>query len=224
MRFLGLMLVMTGGAAALVVPASAPRKVEPPQAEEIPLVAWSDLADRPCRWLGRNVRLRMQVESRPADWNPYLTRFGTGQFDAVQGWTDEQFPWLQADFDAPLVRVFARKGNPNAALLQEAKPYTRFEVTGVVREVLLDLPWIEVVDVRPMSDAISEASVIHAARAIDLMGERTWDMAQLELDQAMAAPLPESALIELARLHEECVQAQANGLVRPGARSSTTRR
>jgi len=71
------------------------------------------------------VRVRVQVESHPTDWNPYLTRFGTGQFDAVQGWADEQFPWVKSDFDEPQVRVFVRKGSAAAHALEGAKTYAR---------------------------------------------------------------------------------------------------
>jgi hypothetical protein len=220
MRTLAVMLMLGGAGASFVaqapVPATAARRIQAPAAEEVPLLAWSDLADRPCRWLGRNVSLRIQVESHPSDWNPYLTRFGTGQFDALQGWADEQFPWIHDDYDAPAVRVFVRKGSPAANVIAGAKPYARFELTGVVREVFLDLPWIEITGAVPMSDAITEASVIHAARAIELLGENSWDLAQLELDQALEAPLPDAALIELVRLREECIDAQAANDARHG--------
>jgi hypothetical protein len=210
-----MLLMLTGAGASWVVPdaahPSAARGFEAPAAEEVPLVTWRELAERPCRWLGRTVRVRVQVESHPSDWKPYVTRFGTGQFDALQGWTDEQFPWVQAEFEAPLVRVFARKGSAAASGLSGAKPYARFELTGVVREVFLDLPWVEVVAALPMGDAIEEASVIHAARAIELMGESAWDLAELELDQALEAPMPEAAAMELVRLREECIEARDAG-------------
>ena len=65
-----------------------------------PLVAWKDLGDRPIQWLGRTVRMHLQFSGRVATWNPYMTRFGTGQFAAFQAWTDEQFPWIKAEYDA----------------------------------------------------------------------------------------------------------------------------
>ncbi len=209
MRTLAVMLMLGGGgtAALLPVPAAA-RRVEAPTPEAVPLLAWHSVVDRPCRWLGRNVSVHVQVESHPSDWNPYLTRFGTGQFDALQGWADEQFPWVKADFDEPQVRVFVRKGSAAARALDGAKTYARFELTGVVREVFLDLPWIEIVEAVPLSDPITEATVIHAARAIDLMSEGAWRLARLELDQALEAPSPEAATIELARLRQWCVDEE----------------
>ena len=128
MRTLAVMLMLGGAATATLapatskqsksapVPASAPR-VEVPTPEPVPLSTWSDLVDRPCRRLGRIVRVQVQVESHPTDWDPYLTRFGTGQFEALQGWADDQYPWMKADFDAPQVRVFMRKGSAAARVL-----------------------------------------------------------------------------------------------------------
>jgi hypothetical protein len=226
MRTLAVMLMLGGVGADIVghapVPAAA-RRAEAPAPEEIPLLAWSNLADRPCRWLGRNVRVRVQVQAHPADWNPYLTRFGTGQFEALQGWADEQFPWVKTDFDAPQVRVFVRKGGAAARAVAGAKTYARFEMTGVVREVFLDLPWIEIVDARPMNDVVTEATVIHAARAVDLMNEHAWRLARLELDQALAAPLPDAASIEIERLRQVCVEAEPPGSADDDAGSDAPR-
>lgn len=224
LRAMGVVLMLGGaGAVALSpaspqsapVPASAAR-VDVPAPEAVPLLAWSDVVDRPCRRLGRSVRVRVQVESHPTAWDPYLTRFGTGQFEALQGWADDQYPWLKSDFDAPQVRVFVRKGSAAARALAGAKTYARFELTGVVREVFLDLPWIEVTDVQPMADVITEATVIHAARAVDLIHEGAWRLARLELDQALEAPLPDAAMIELARLRDQCIEQEPDGDARNG--------
>jgi len=56
--------------------------------------------------------------------------------------------------------------------------------------VFLDLPWIEIVKAVPMSDPVTEATVIHAARAVDLMGQGACVWARLELDQALEALHP----------------------------------
>ena len=180
------------------------RGVDAPEVEAPNLVAWRDLADKPCRWLGKKVRVRMQFESELADWNPYLTRFGRAQFDALRGWSDEQFPWIQTEFDHPEALLFVRKGTPAQHALDDAKGYDRFEFTIQVREVFLDTPWAEILDVQPMSEEITEATVIHAARALDLMNQQAWRLAVLELDVALEAPLPDPALLELKRLRDVC--------------------
>lgn len=174
-------------------------------ASEAPaLVSWRELCDRPCRWLGHRVRVRMQYESELADWNAYMTRFGSGQFDALRGWSDEQLPWIEADFRVPESLLFVRKGSVTQHVFDEARTYSRFELTIQVREVFLDTPWAEILEARPMEEQIREATVIHAARALELMNEGAFRLAQLELDVALEAPLPDPALHELKRLRDIC--------------------
>lgn len=150
----------------------------------------------------------MQFESELTDWNAYMTRFGSGQFDALRGWSDEQFPWIEAEFRAPETLLFVRKGSAAQHALAEAKTYSRFEFTVHVREVFLDTPWAEIVDARPMVESIDEATVIHASRAIELMSQRAWRLAKLELDVALEAPLPDAALLELKGLRDICDTAR----------------
>lgn len=202
-------LLLLSALYAAPVPNSAlvARAVEIPVAESPPLVVWRELCDKPCRWLGRKVRVRMQFESELADWNAYMTRFGRGQFDALRGWSDGQFPWIEAEFATPEALFFVRKGSASQHALDEAQMYSRFEFTVVVREVFLDTPWAEIVAVQAMPEQMSEATVIHAARALELMRKQAWRLAQLELDVALEAPLPEAAKAELKRLAEVCANA-----------------
>lgn len=189
-------------------PGASGRILDVPEVEAPALVAWRDLSERPCRWLGKKLRVRVQHESELAEWNPYMTRFGRGQFDALRGWSDEQFPWIEAEFEHPEALLFVRKGSAAQHALDGVRKYARFEFTIQVREVFLDTPWAEILDVRPMADAIDEATVIHAARALELMEQKAWRLAQLELEVALGAPLPDPALLELKRLHEICEDAQ----------------
>lgn len=162
-----------------------------------PLVAWEDLQTKPLHWVGRRVRLRIQHHSRPATWNPYVTRFGPRQFSAVQAWTDDQLPWIKAQYDAPAVRVFARRGSAAEHVFAQAAVHQRFEIVGVVRELFLDLPWIEVASARALENGISEAAVIHASRAIQLVDDGLFALADLELEQVLAAPLPPHAQADI---------------------------
>ncbi|MBL8857614.1 MAG: hypothetical protein JNL28_03795 [Planctomycetes bacterium] len=201
-----LSLLMLSALSAAAVPTLSvdARSVDVPTVEAPALVTWRDLSDNPCRWLGRKVRVRMQFESELADWNPYMTRFGRGQFDALRGWSDGQFPWIEAEYNSPEVLFFVRKGSAEQHALDDAATYSRYEFTVVVREVFLDTPWAEIVAVHTMPEQIREATVIHAARAIDLMEKQAWRLARLELDVALEAPLPEAAGNELKRLVEIC--------------------
>jgi hypothetical protein len=174
-----------------------------------PLVTWQDLCDRSGTWLGQTVRVQVQFSGRVETWNPYITRFGTRQFSAVQAWTDEQFPWIQAERDAPVVRVFTRRGGAGDWALESAKPGVRFEMTLIVRETFLDLPWAEVVGILPLAERISEGTAIHAGKACELMRTSAFTLAESELQQAITDDLPAAARTELERLLALCRDAIA---------------
>jgi hypothetical protein len=174
-----------------------------------PIVSWQDLCDHPSRWLGKKVRLRLQYQGRVADWNPYLTRFGSRRYAAIQAWSDEQLPWVRSDFDAPFVRLFFPRGESCAMAFDQAQVNDRYEVTAIVREVFLDVPWTEVLEVVPLAERIGEGTIIHAGKALELMQKRDWKLADLEIEQAITDSLPPPARAELERLRAECREAAA---------------
>ena len=174
-----------------------------------PIVAWQDLCDRPSRWLGKKVRLRFQYQGRVDDWNPYLTRFGSRRYAAIQAWSDEQLPWIRSDFDAPLVRLFCPRGESCAGALDQAQVNDRYEATAIVREVFLDVPWTEVLEVVPLPERIGEGTIIHAGKALELMRKGDFKLAELEIQQAITDTLPVPARAELERLRAECREAAA---------------
>ena len=179
-----------------------------------PLVTWEELCARPSRWIGKTVHLRIQYLEPVGTWNPYMTRFGPSRFAGVQAWADEQLPWIKSEYDAPLVRLFTLREGSCAWAFQSARRGDRFQVTAVVREVFLSLPWTEVVEVVPLPERIGEGTVIHAGRALDLMKRKAWKLAELEVDQAMTVNLPERARLELLRMKEHC-RAKAEEAKRP---------
>lgn len=179
-------------------------------ARELPLVAWQELVDHPARWLGQTITLRGQLQQRVASWNPYLTRFGTREFGAFQLWSDEQFPWIESEFRLPRVRLFARRGQPAECLLGSAPQYARFEFVATVRELFLDLPWIEVERATRLEQEISEGTNIHAARGLELAEKQSFALAAEEFEQALSGQLPQHARAELERLRDEAkAQTQA---------------
>lgn len=169
-----------------------------------PLVTWEELCARPSRFAGKTLHLRIQYQDPVPTWNPYLTRFSPGRFVAVQAWADEQIPWIRSEYDAPVVRLFTLREGPCAWAFQSARKGDRFEITVVVREVFLALPWVEVTEVVPLPERIGEGTVIHAGRAVDWMAKKAWKLAELEIDQALTIHLPERARAELLRMKEEC--------------------
>jgi len=171
-----------------------------------PLVPWRELSDHPGRYTNKRLRLVLQFHARVPTWNPYLTRFGTRDFDAFQFWSDEQRLWSIADFQAPPVRLFARRESLSAATLEQARQYSRFEIEITVREIFCDQPWAEIESVLPLAEHVSEGTLIHASRAIELFQSESWKLAQNEFDQALIGSLPADAKQELERMREECLR------------------
>jgi len=189
---LGLVLLVPGGFASSQ------------DAEQPPLVSWKELVDHPSRYLGKTITLHAQFQSRVESWSAYLTRFGSHDFAAFQFWSDEQFPWVQAEYQQPLVRLFARRGQPGEWALAGAQVHSRFELHVRVRELFLDLPWVEIEDATPTVEEISEGTNIHAARGIDLLEKGNHVLARSEFEHALEGLLPAHARAELERLRDEC--------------------
>lgn len=173
-------------------------------------VTWPELANTPCRHQGLEVSFSFQFHGHLERWQAGPTRFGPGAFAAISGWADEQFPWIQEEFANPAVRLFVRRGSDVERAFAEARPHQRFAVTGTLREVWRDRPWIELGSARPLEEEIGEATAFHAGRAIELMEEGTYVLADEALQQALSAPLPGPARDELSRLREVCATEMAD--------------
>ena len=200
--------------AALALVVFSPRanlqsKVEAPKPAAPPLVSWADLARHPSQHLGQRVRIEAQFHSQVESWSPYLTRFGPVAFQAYQFWADEQFPWVKDDYDSPAARVFASRGTPADFTLAAGTRQQRFALTGVVREVFVDSPWIEIESVTALPEQITEGTTIHAARAIELARQGSWALAVGEFEESLTGGLPPAARKELERLRDQCKAQQA---------------
>jgi hypothetical protein len=173
---------------------------------EVELVRAEEVHAEPVAHLGRTLRLRLQLESELADWNPFLTRFGRADYRAFRAWSDEQFLWNADDWSAPLAGLFARRGTAVADALAKLPRYSRFEAVVTVRQVFLSRPWLEVESIAPLGDSIGEGSILHASRAMRLRDEERWSAAAEDFERALVGPMPEIARTELRRLRDEALQ------------------
>lgn len=169
-------------------------------------IALSEVAQHATDYLGSQLHFTIQVESQPAEWNPYVTRFGAGDYRAVIAWGDEQDLWRPEAYERPAAMLFARKGSALEPILDAAQRYSRFEATGVVRQVLLGRPWIELSALTPLRPQFTTGSMIHASRGVELMASDHYDLAAQSFERAMASDLPERARLELERLRTESLE------------------
>ena len=171
---------------------------------EEPPLALSSLRATPAAHLGDEVSFVFQLDGEVDTWNPYLTRFGPGDHQAFRGWSDDAFLWERPSFEDALPYLFARRGSPAAATLAAGRNFERFEVTGIVREVFLGEPWIEVTMVTRLVEHVSEGAILHAVRGLELLRQGQPEMARAQLERARAGLLPSHAAEELDRLLEAC--------------------
>jgi len=169
-------------------------------------VTLTDVAKRASEYLGSELCFTMQIESQPPEWNPYVTRFGTDDYRAVIAWGDEQDLWQQADYENPAAMLFVRHSSPLEPALDTAQRYARFEATGVVRQVLLGRPWIELTALHPLRQQFTNGSMIHAARGMELVAAEHFELAAQSFERALASDLPERARHELERLRDESLR------------------
>jgi hypothetical protein len=199
------------------VPAPAQLTLPGAIADEAPprSVSADELWAHPSSFLAKTVVIEVQIHSRMESWNPFLTRFGDGEFSAWAAWSDAQFPWLEAEFNAPRARLFARRGGPAEWALEGAQPYDRFELSCSVRSVFANRPWLEVIAVKPLVRKLSEGCIIHATRGLEFMQREAWQAAIGEFERAASAGIPAPALAELERLKQVCREKLPPALYEP---------
>lgn len=188
------------------VDAGSPASTDELSFEPVSLV---ELRAHPARWLGRRVRFTLQLARTVERWNPCLSRFGPGEWLALEGWADERFTWQPEVFEDPATRLFVRRGGRLAQVALQTARYSRLVVSGVVREVHLDQPWIEVEGLSALIEEVGEGTILHVGRALELAEDGQYELALTQLERAKAAPLPDHARAEIERLAEECLRVRA---------------
>lgn len=167
-------------------------------------VSLAELRRDPVRRLGKRVRFVVQIRGVLEEWNPYLTRFGPGDWLGIEAWPDEDYTWKKRVFDNPHSRLFVRRGSGAEFALHKAERYRRFEIHGVTREFFLGEPWIEIENAVALESAVDEGTILHVGRAFSLLRDGRVELAIDQLERAKAAPLPVHARMELERHIVEC--------------------
>lgn len=153
----------------------------------------------PGRFLGAELTFALQLQRLDEDWDPFLSRFGPDAWLGVVAWPDESFTWDPHVFAHPATRLFVRRTSPLGETLRRARTYARFEARAFVREIFLGEPWIEIVALQPLPDAVVEGTILHVGQARELASEGQWELALEQYERAKAAPLPPHALAALER-------------------------
>jgi tetratricopeptide (TPR) repeat protein len=89
--------------------------------------------------------------------------------------------------------LFLSKSNPNLDKLYEFDIYQGLRLTGVVRNIFQNTPWIEVLEFEPIEGKLDTPTLTHLYRGEKHMDQRQWQRAIAELSQANIDELPPPA-------------------------------
>jgi hypothetical protein len=187
-------LPVTDVAAALSIDASRSAVVE---------TELSAIVNRPWSWMAQPVHFEMVLEGADVPFQPWLSSFGPRDWAALSAWSDDADLWNAKVHATPFARLFIDRGAADLGALLHAHRYERFSCWGVVREVHLGQPWIEVVRAEPLLDDVPSGAVLHASRAVDLWGQGQRQLAVSELERAQLAPLPAAHASRLSGLEAQ---------------------
>jgi len=203
-------------AAAFLVPSTSDAHIRVAEASArveaaapvAPMNSVATLMDGPERWLGEPVHLVAQFASEVEAWDPLLTRFHPSAFRCVRVWGDEQWLWIEDEYEAPAAQFFVRRGSQIEAKLTAARRHDRLALEVVVREVMGGHAWIEITDATWTAQQTPEGTVLHAIRALDMIEREGWALAISELDRALEPNLPSHVRRELETLRETAAAAK----------------
>ncbi len=142
---LGLLVALAVAGAVLCVdpaPADAGWWDDLDKGEPVPL---SDLIAEPRRWHTKVVTFACIFHAPDNVYSPYFTSFHAEKFLNFTAWKDGSPVWEQRAFhDDDFPYLYLRRDHPQGPELSRTAPFTRLEVTGLVRDVYRERPWIEI--------------------------------------------------------------------------------
>lgn len=160
----------------------------------------SAIVRRPWTWQGQPLRFEVVLDAADLPFQPWLSSFGPRDWSAISAWSDDAELWKSEVHAAPFARLFIDRGAADLGALRHAHRYERFRCWGVVREIHLGQPWIEVVRAEPLLDDVPSGAVLHASRAVELWSQGQRHLAVNEIERAQLAPLPEAHALRLSDL------------------------
>lgn len=139
--------------------------------------------------LERPVRMFVQVHSLVEEWEPALSRYAPSRYVQLVAWADEQLLWQRAEWDAPGVLLFVPRGGSLERRVRAAEKHDRLQVLVEARERLRGRLLADVTALGTSEQHLPEGSILHALRAERLVRDGGRELAVLELERALAAPL-----------------------------------
>lgn len=150
----------------------------------------TDLKTRPDAYRGLPVEMEIQFHETRKGGNPFFTRFTDDNFLCFAAWGGEQALWDKEEYQKDFSFLFVDRNSLVFRQVLEAKVYNRLKVTAVTRDVFRGIPYVEVIKAELLSDSMSEAQIIHGAKAKKMAREGDTAGALAEFERAMRGGLP----------------------------------
>lgn len=157
----------------------------------------ADVAARPEAYRSLPVQMDIQFHETRKGGNPFFTRFTEENYLCFAAWSGESALWKREDYERSHPFLFVDRKSPDLRVLLEAKIYNRIRVTAIVRDVFKGIAYIEVSKAQILDQAVTEATIIHGAKAQKLAHEGDTAGALAEYDRAMRGDIPETAKAQL---------------------------
>jgi hypothetical protein len=185
---------------------------------------WSDLYARrevaleqvlasPAAFRGQTVTAVVQFNRISKLENPYYTCFGDDRYVNFSVWSDAAPLWDREAFRNHFPFMFVSRERPEAKEVLGAPHYSRWIMTGTVREVFKGMPWIEVRELRRLEEQMSEPALINIVKGFRLRDLRRYDAAASALQAADEKGLPREIRVMIMREEALCLHAAGRTLL-----------
>jgi hypothetical protein len=123
-------------------------------------VRLQDLVAKPRDYQGKRVTFACVYRWLDKVFAPYFTTFTPDKYANFSVWADGQPVWEREAYADDFPFLYLPRGHAQSEELTGLSRFARIEVTGKVREVYRDKPWIEVLGFRVTPAKLGEAAVL----------------------------------------------------------------
>jgi hypothetical protein len=203
------MTILVRGLSALLVLTVALAPLGAQDIEETQTVGLERVMRHPLAFKGLIVSFVVQFHELGSIDNPVYTRFERDWYQNFSAWPDSAELWKRQEYLRDFPYLFVSRMSEGATMIAHAKPYSRWLISGVVSEVFLDQPWIEVKGLQELDTRMNAGSLRHIVQGFRLTNDGRWGEAALAFRAADDVTLPTN--VRLMTMREEAMALHYGG-------------
>ncbi len=169
------------------------------RAGETKEVTLNDLLKTPREYVDVEVKFKVYFDAAGKNFNPYFTRFNEEAWGNFSAYPIDARLYDKRDFPRPYPFFFASKMDKDWKRVKDVDHLRVIQITGVVRDVFQNQPWIEVLSWSGSSGGLSEDDVRDVVHAdANYVAGKYKDAARL-YERADSSSLPGTVRADLQR-------------------------